>query len=81
MKTKQHSRAEWELMQHDYMIESIASMNPQQLQSISWFLGQPTSGADAWTVARIVKKITAERAPLHEKVLLEQSKMMEEAAT
>ena len=79
MKTEQHSRAEWELMQHDYMIESIASMNPRQLQSISWFLGHPTSGPDAWTVSRIVKKLTAERAPLHEKVLIEQIKMMEEA--
>ena len=79
MKTKQHSRAEWELMQHDYMIESIASMNPRQLQSISWFLGHPTSGPDAWTVSRILKKLTAERAPLHEKALIEQSKMMEEA--
>lgn len=58
-------------MRHDYMIDSIASMNGQQLQAISWFLGYPTTGPDAWTVASIVKKLTAERAPLHEKVVNE----------
>ena len=79
MKTKQHSRAEWELMKHDYTMESIASMNPRQIQSISWFLGHPTSGPDAWTESRILKKLTADRAPLLEKVLIEQRKMMEVA--
>ena len=71
MKTEQQTEAEWDLMRHDHMIDSIASMNAQQLQAISWFLWHPTLGPDAWTVAKIVKKLTTERAPLHEKVVNE----------
>ena len=71
MKTEQCTDAEWDLMRHDHIINSIASMNAHQLQAILWFLGHPTLGPDAWTVAKIVKKLTAERAPLHEKVVNE----------
>ena len=76
MKTEQHTEAEWDLIRHDYMIDTIASMNAQQLQAISWFLGCPTTGPDAWTVASIVKKLTAERAPLHAKVVNERRALL-----